>query len=240
MRLYLISIVTFFITSSVFAQKAQKVTLESTDDVEVDTNLAEWSQLTNVGGEGLWFYKLSKSEDAIHLAIRVLDPLLQQMAARNGIVFSVVSQKKNKVDAQLIFPFPDGEVKRAMRNEDVDPSRDNKKELIERSRGYYVQGFLHVPNGLLALQNSYGVHAKAKVLDDALTYEAHIPKRILEDKEKPLILKIGINDGFSFLPVAKNRPVPARSNYGYGYTRPVATKSKTKQTLVVLLETTIH
>jgi len=240
MRLYLISIVTFFITSAAFAQKVQKVTLETLDGVDIDGNLDEWPALIDVGGEGLWFYQLVKSGDDIHLAVRVLDPLLQQMAARNGIVFSVVSQKKSKGDAQLIFPFPDGEVKRAMRNEDVDPNRDNKEALIERSRGYYVQGFLHVPNGLLSLQNNYGVRVKAKVLADGLTYEARIPKRALEENEKPLVLKIGINDGFSFLPVAKNRPMPVRSNYGYGYARPAATKSKNKQTLLVLLETTIH
>lgn len=238
MRLYLILIVTFFSISTVFAQKVQKVTLETLDGVDIDGNLDEWPPLIDVAGEGLWCYQLVNSADHIHLAVRVMDPLLQQMAAQNGIVFSVVSQKKSKSDAQLIFPFPDGEVKRAMRDGDADPNQDNKEAFIERSRGYYVQGFLDIPNGLLSLQNSYGVQAKAKVLAGGLAYEARIPKRALEENKKPLILKIGINDGFSYLPVAKNRATPARRSYGYQ--RPAATKSKSKQTLVVLLETTIH
>ncbi|GHE46381.1 hypothetical protein [Sphingobacterium griseoflavum] len=238
MKRYLIGIILFVVGVSAFAQKTTKINLESLANVETDGDLGEWPALIDVAQDGNWLYQLAKDDRYIHVAIVVRNPLLQQMAARHGIVFSVISNGKNKRPTQFIFPFPDAEVKRAIQHEEHMQRDDDKKKLIERSRGYYVQGFLEIPDGLLSFENTYGLAAKATLLADALVYEARIPIASLDLQVTPTKLKIEINDGFSLLPAAKRQSAATR--YSYGTIRPAEAKPKAKQTRAVLLETTIQ
>ncbi|TDS08451.1 hypothetical protein [Sphingobacterium paludis] len=222
--------------TSISAQKKQKIDVDVVQDVHIDANLDEWFAWVDVANEGLWAYQLLQNKEYVFIAVRVYDALLQQMAARHGIVFCIPASKANKEVAQLIYPFPDGESRRAlMQNPEL--HQDYKQQLIERSRGYAVQGFIGIPTGLLSLKNAYGIQAKAKIVDEAFVYEAAIPKAAIHMPKEGLILKIGINDGLSFVPKSSSRPGsgPSANKRIAAQTRP----AKSKQTRMLLLETTM-
>src|SRR5690606_8153453 len=159
----LLGILFIMATIPSLAQKKQKIVIQSLSDVAIDADLAEWDTLNNVAEEGSWFYQLAQDASNLYVAIRVENPMIQHLAARNGILLTVQSNKKNKDDSQFLFPYPDNEVKRAMRSEEHSADLDVKTAFISRSRGYLVYGFPTVPNGLLALENGYGIQAIARM-----------------------------------------------------------------------------
>lgn len=236
MKRIITTCVSLLTITSIFAQKKQKITVDAVQQIHVDADLDEWPALIDVAGEGLWAYQLVQNKESIFLAVRVYDRCLQQMAASNGIVFCIPASKANQGTAQLIYPFPDGEARRAL-SQSPDLGDDYKQRLIERSRGYVVRGFNAIPNGLLSMKNEYGIQAKTKIVDDTFVYEAAIPKAAINIPVHGLILQVGINDGFSFLPKSSSRPASARSANKRiaGQTSP----AKSKQTRMLLLETTI-
>lgn len=213
--------------SQSFGQKKEKIDIQSLSDVKIDADLKEWHALNDVAEEGLWFYQLAQDASNLYLAVRVEDAFLQNLAARNGILFSVLANKKNKDDIQFLFPYPDSEVKRAMMAEDHASDKDYKTTFITRSRGYLVSGFPTVPNGLLSLRNSYGLHATARVDEDIFYYEAVIPKSTLDYTEPIATLKLAINDGVT------------STLYGRYRGRSAPRSKDNKRTITILLETTI-
>lgn len=225
--------------SQSFGQKKQKITIQSLSDIKIDADLREWGVLDNVADEGLWFYQLAQDVSNIYIAVRVEDGMLQNLVARNGILFSLSATRKNREDIQFLFPYPDNEVKRAMMSEDRDPGRDDKTTLINRSRGYFVKGFPTVPPGLLSLQNSYGLHATARMDNEVLYYEAVIPKALLDYTKPVATLKLAINDGFSTFVPADNRTPDGSGGMRGPHRGKSAPAVKNKLTMTVLLETTI-
>lgn len=222
-----------------FGQKKQKITVQALSDVRVDADLKEWDALNEVAEEGLWFYQLAQDASNLYVAVRVEDAFLQNLATRNGILFSVLADKKKKDDIQFLFPYPDSEVKRAMITEDHDSDEDYKTTLIARSRGYFVSGFPQVPNGLLSLDNNYGLHAAARMDDGILYYEAVVPKSVLDYTTPVARVKLAINDGVTTL-ASSNQKNTVRSGGMYGsYRGRPAPRTKNKLTMVVLLETKI-
>ncbi|PRD45027.1 DOMON domain-containing protein [Sphingobacterium haloxyli] len=220
------------------AQKKQKITVPSLSAIEIDADLGEWDTLTNVADESSWFYQLAQDASNLYVAVRVEDPMLQHVAARNGILLTVQSNTKNRDDIQFLFPYPDSEVKRAMMREDHDSDAVYKAALIDRSRGYFVYGFPTVPNGLLSLNNGYGIQASARMDNGKLYYEALVPKSLLDYITPVATLKLGIHDGLTPLVSSKKKPA-VRSGGMYGtYRGRPAPRSKDKPTLTVLLETT--
>lgn len=240
MKAFLLSVLLIVGMGQSFAQKKQKLTISSLPDMKIDADLREWDTLYNVADEGFWFYQLAQDAANLYIAVRVENPMIQHLAARNGILLTVQSNKKNRDDIQFLFPYPDSEVKRAMMNESHDSDVAYKTALIDRSRGYFVYGFPTVPNGLLSLRNGYGLEAKARVYDGKLYYEALVPKSLLDYITPVATLKLGIYDGFTPL-VSSNKNATVRSGGMYGPYRGRSTsRSKDKLTLAVLLETKIN
>lgn len=222
-----------------FGQKKQKITIQPLSDVTVDADLQEWEELEDVAGEGMWFYQVAQDASNLYLAVRVENQRLQVMAAGQGILFSVLANNKKRNDIQFLFPYPDREVLRAMQQEVHTSPEVFKRTFIERSRGYFVRGFPTVPDGLLSFQNSYGLRAAARLDDGIIYYEAVIPKALLDYTAPVATLKLAINDGFTTLNPS-NKRAAARPAGRYGaYRGGSAPRAKDKQTLTVLLETTI-
>lgn len=235
----LLGILFIMATIPSLAQKKQKIVIQSLSDVAIDADLAEWDTLNNVAEEGSWFYQLAQDASNLYVAIRVENPMIQHLAARNGILLTVQSNKKNKDDIQFLFPYPDNEVKRAMRSEEHSADLDVKTAFISRSRGYLVYGFPTVPNGLLALENGYGIQAIARMDSEKLFYEAVVPKSLLDYIAPVATLKLGVYDGFTPL-ISTKKVVSGGSRGRYGSDRGrQASRSKDKRTLTVLLETTL-
>lgn len=239
MKAFLFGILLIAGMSPSFAQKKQKIMIQSLSDIKIDADLGEWDTLRNVEDEGFWFYQLAQDPSNLYVAVRIVNPMIQHLAAKNGVLLTVQSNKKNRDDIQFLFPYPDNEVKRAMMHEEHDSDGAYKAALINRSRGYFVYGFRTVPNGLLSLENGYGLQAKARMDDGKLYYEAVIPKSLLDYTIPVAILKLGIYDGLTPL-VSSKKITPGRSGGMYGpYRGRPAPRSKDKLTLAVLLETKI-
>src|SRR5690606_28256814 len=114
MKAFLLCILLIVGMSQSFAQKKQKITIQSLSDIKIDADLVEWDTLHDVADEGFCFYQLAQDASNLYIAVRVENPIIQHLAARNGILLTVQSNKKNKDDIQLLFPHPDSEMKRAL------------------------------------------------------------------------------------------------------------------------------
>src|SRR5690606_2903903 len=240
MKTFLLGIIVIVGMGESFAQKKQKMIIQSVTDITIDADLVEWDTLNNVAEEGFWFFRLRQLASNLFIAISVENQMLQHLAVRNGVLLTVQSNHRNRDDIQFLFPYPDSEVKRAMLREDHDSDGAYKTDLINRSRGYFVYGFPTVPNGLLSLQNAYGLQAKARINDGKLYYEAVVPKSLLDYTTPVATFKLGIYDGFTPL-ISSKKVVSSRSGGMYGgYRGRPAPKSKDKLTLAVLLETILN
>ncbi|HLS94529.1 MAG TPA: hypothetical protein VK017_03155 [Sphingobacterium sp.] len=240
MRKIFVGLLCLFGFLSASAQKKQPFQIGQFLPSAIDGDLSEWPTLVDAAPEGPWSYQLGQDDLNLYVAVRVADPALQLAAVRNGILFSMLAERKNQQDAVLLFPHPDREVKRAIQSQDFGSPTDVKSELINRSRGYFARGFRAVPDGILSLQNHYGVKAVAKIEDDVLYYEAVLPKALLQRDSGQLIqLKIGIYDGFSLLQLPKaasTRTAMQRSPYAVKR----GNSGKDRPTMEVWLETTIN
>jgi len=229
------------------AQKKQPFVFADLERVQLDAVHTEWDTLYAADGEGLWHYNVGQDAENLYIAVRVDDPMLQNLAARNGILVGFPAtgggKKKKKKDVLMLYPFPDRETKRAIQNEDFDPEKDYRAELIERSRGYLVDGFPTVIDGLLSLQNQYGIAAIARAAKDSLLYEAAVPKRLLAAGDGKLTVRIAVNSLLALAPASgSSRNRNAYGAYGrrgaYAGRPPVANR-KAKTVTEVLLEGTL-
>lgn len=208
---------------TVLAQKRQdKPRFLHLPAVEVDGKHDEWPQLKEVTADTIWAYAVAYDDAHLYVAVRVVHPMLQVEAARNGILVNVNTEGKKREGVQLLFPIPDRETLRAMRN---DPSLQPEKireELIARSRGYQVKGFPIIVDGLLSFENLYGVHAKARISeDDHLLYEAVIPfeqLRFEPGRATPIAVQVLINNRWREMQRAIDAQISQqrRGMYGYG------------------------
>src|SRR5690606_13744919 len=96
---------------SSFAQQNQHGVIQFLSDITIDADLGEWDVMHNVAQESNWFYQLAQDADHLYIAVRVDDPLVQHMAASNGVLLTIQSNQRNRDDIQFLFPYPDNEVK---------------------------------------------------------------------------------------------------------------------------------
>ncbi len=239
MKAFFLGILLIVGMSQSFAQKKQKIAIQSLSDIKIDADLSEWDTLHNVADQGFWFYQLAQDASNLYLAIRVEDYSLHISAILSGIVFSVIPDKKNRDEILFLYPYTDREAKRAINQEGYRSEEEEKRAFIERSRGYFVYGFPTIPSGLLSFQNEYGLRAKIRTDEGTLYYEAVIPKSLL-DYTKPLaILKLAIHDGITPL-VAPKKSASTRSGGMYRPYRGRPTpRSKDIRIREVLLEAKI-
>lgn len=166
-------------------------------DIVVDGELDEWGDLTLVNPDSTWLFAVAKDSRYIYIAVEVVDPILQVEVARNGILININTDGKKRDGIMLTFPIPDSESIRAMLNDEDLKPENVRKELIERSRGYQVQGFPMVVDGLLSFDNTYGIKAAAQVTEqNSLVYEAVIPIEQLRIKNlnKDIALQVSLNN----------------------------------------------
>lgn len=220
MKKIIINLIMIFSCMSLLAQKKkEQYQLLPTFPIAIDGSLQEWEDnLTLVDPDSSWSFGISNDAEFIYVAVRVKDPILQQDATRHGILININNEAKKKDAAQLLFPVPDAETLRAMANDDNLPNLNVREELIKRSRGYQVRGFDHIVDGLLSFENTYEVHAVAKLLEgDLLVYEAKIPISgiAIKNRNKNVAIQVMINNRFAQLQkLMKNRPTQRQSVYG--------------------------
>ncbi len=205
-------------------KKSDVYTFQSISSITVDGDLKEWNdQLIPVEGDA-WLFGVVRKENKLLVAVRVQDPTLRQEAIRNGIIVNISYTRKKKDGARLIYPFPDRERLRALsQTEDLDLST-LQLELLNSSRGYYLNGFSRVVDGLLSFKNSYGVKAVVKLdSNENFVYESMIPLDLIEFKEEEIAVQIVVNNTFIQLQkMAKSRSVNTPYSI-YGRVQPTAT-----------------
>lgn len=210
-----------FLSASVSAQKKKKdeYRLVPTFPVTIDADLVEWAdKLAPMDQDSSWSFAVSNDTDFIYAAIKVKNEMLQYEAVRNGFIININKDGKKKDGAALIFPIPDSESRRAMRQDDNFESMNVREELIKRSRGYGVKGFQRIVDGLLSFENTYGVQAIAKLTaENELIYEAKIPIDAigLKDPKQTVAIQVQLNNQYAILQRAlRNRPQQHRGIYG--------------------------
>lgn len=231
-----LSIIVILCYLDLSAQRRQKIVIAQQSPVKIDGDLSDWTNLLDVSDQGFWSYEIAQDDTALYIAIHILDLSLQNMAVRNGIVFKLDSQQKGKSRIQFVYPYLDAEVKRTLANKKDSLGRDDKNELIRRSRGYAVRGFSDMPDGILSLQNAYGLHAAMIAEDDGLQYEAVVPKSILRHRGVPVLIGLGVETIDQSGSMRSNAQKDAASSTK----RKVSSKQKNSRTMAVLLETQIN
>ncbi len=179
MKRLITTYILFFLVCATFAQaKKSDVKFVSGIKVVIDGQLEDWGTQWNTVGdkEPLWTYAIGYDNQYLFVAVKVIDPALQLEAAAHGISVMINKDGKKKEGMQFIFPIPDAETIRSMLEVGDFSAAHVKKELIARSRGYSVKDFPKIVDGLLSLNNAYGLQAIAKVdAADHLVYESAIP-----------------------------------------------------------------
>lgn len=240
MKRNILGILLLFLGLCGFAQKKEAVDFHVNKNIIVDGDLSEWTTWTDVAKEGKWCYQIAHDAQYIFVAVRTQDQMLQNLVARNGVILNFMADHKKKKDRIFVYPFPDKEVKRAMLQEDFDPTKDYKSDLINRTRGYYVSGFPTIIDGLLSLQNNYGLKAEARIQDSVLCYEAVIPKSLVTIVDHKIVVKLSINDERTAFSTTANSSNRSGSSSPHRANPSRATgKSKTKTTLEVVLQGTL-
>lgn len=198
----------FLLPNLLFAQKNKKgdYTFADIQPVVVDANVADWgNQLTQVPGD-LWSFGLSLDGDQLFVAMVINDVQLQREAFRGGLFVDISYNGKKKEGARLQFPYWDSERRRAMANDEELRHKDAAMELIKNVNGYFLTGFARVRDGVLALENDYGVRAKATVdSNKCLIYEACIPLELIGLKDDLITVNLGVNTQYAMLKMAASK-----------------------------------
>jgi len=192
--------------------------------IKIDGDLSEW-------GDSLRYYfekqdlRYEIANDGAHLyvAMQVKDGAWQMQALHQGFNFTINKEGKKKDGASITFPLPDRESLRALAAKDKDekPS-DARKGILGTVRGIYVKGMTDVVDGLISLENNYGIKTAVAIdSNDALCYEAVIPLKrigISFNDTGELAFNIKIN-GVIMRTVGGGRAMNryGYGSYGYGY-----------------------
>ena len=180
-----------------FAQKKGKVdyVFQEVANVELDGHLKEWSLYQPTSA--VWSFGISNIQDDLYVAVRIKDPQLQLEALRSGIFVNISYSEKKKDGARLVFPFVDREKLRALLQDDTREEGNLKQDMLTHVRGYYIQGFHKAVDGVLSLENQYGVKAVVRLDEqEGMIYEAKVPLDLIKFDDKKIAVQIGVNTSF--------------------------------------------
>lgn len=218
MKTFIAIHILLFSVCAAFAQaRKSEIKLISGIAVEVDGQLDEWHEhLNSVGDvEPLWSYAIGYDDKNLFVAVKVIDPVLQLEATAHGISVMINPEGKKKDGMQLLFPVPDAETIRSMLETGDFSSTHVRSSLIARSRGYKVNDFPKIVDGLLSLNNTYGLQAIVKIdAADHLVYESVIPldQLALGTVAKPIAIQVAIQNRWSQAPTLTTRSQQASAS----------------------------
>lgn len=186
--------------------------------IKVDGNLREWNNsMYAINKDSSWFFNALVKNENLYVAVKVVNLFLQNEAIRNGILVNINQEGKKKDGSKLIFPKPNPESLRAMKDGQQVVPESMRQEFLAKSDGYYVEGFESFVDGLLSFANGYGLKAVAKLDSmDNLVYECVIPLKLLKLKaeQNKLAIQIAINK------MAQDKPAIASSDVNAAGGRP--------------------
>lgn len=212
-----------------FSQKKKKeqYVLGQVSDLVIDADLNDWGSNLNNTKSDLWSFGIAIDNDFLYAAVLIKDKILINEAIRNGILLNISYTDKKKDGARLLFPRLDLEKLEENMEEDAPMPNFSNHELIQSAKGYYIAGFSKVVNGLLSLDNQYGIRASCK-LDSMgnMFYESKIPLDLIKFKTKEIAVQLAVLT--QYLQVKKKKAnSTAPATWGY-YNRGINQGSSVK------------
>lgn len=215
--------------NGVWGQKIKSIAPTQLDyraALQIDGDLSDWGDsLRFIYDKQLLQYEIANDDHNLYVAMRVVDGAQQMQALHQGFNFTINKDGKKKEGAFITFPIPDRESLRSLAaRDDEDKPDDMRIGILSTVRAIYVSGLDDVVDGLISLENNYGIKTAVKIdSSDAVCYEAAIPfERLGIDaaKEDKLAFNIKIN-GIIMRTVGGGMPMNRYNRYGgYGYGYP--------------------
>lgn len=230
MKLYATNkLILFFVfistASPSFSQSRKSIehVFHQIENLSIDGDLIEWQDyLRPINSDSSWCYAIGMDRENLYVSMQIRNVKLQQEAMRSGVLLNINMEGKQRNGARLLFPAPDKESIREMLQEQTDPGADFREVLLAKTHGYLIEGFPTLVDGLLSLENTYGIHAAVSVdNDDWLCYEGVVPLRLLQriKGQDKITVQLAINNRWMQLEKIRKQnpssPWMGSSRYGH-------------------------
>lgn len=191
---------------------------------QIDGQLTEWgAELADYHKAQSFAYELRNDAEFLYVAIRITDVDRQTQALGQGIQVMINTEGKKRDGQTVVFPTVDRLSFRELLSADNENRPDDYRDAALQSvRGIRVLRFDRLRDGMISLDNQYGVRAAAAIDSaDALCVEIKLPLDILQltDEQRHAEMAYHIRIGGFIMGAAtqQNRPVDPRYYPGYGY-----------------------
>lgn len=196
------------------------------ESISVDGDLSDWgTKLKNENTAQKMSFEIRNDDQYLFVAVRIVEQQRQVQAITQGISFMLNPEGKRKDGPGIVFPAVDRISFRAMMSsENDDRPKDLRIGALQSVRGIQVFRIGDLLDGLISLDNQYGVQASANIdADDALCVEMRLPlsliasQNIIDKEQIAYNIKIG-GRGMGSSPQAQ-RPISrtdAGAYPGYG------------------------
>jgi hypothetical protein len=183
----------------------------------VDGNLSDWGkELKKEHADQGISYELRNDAEQLYIAIRIAEKRNQLTALNQGIKIQFNIEGKKKDGPAIVFPVADRISLRSL----MSPENDNRPEdmreaILGTVKGIQVHQMGDLLDGLISLQNQYGIAAVAIIdANDELTIELAFPIDLIGDVEKVKTRKIAYNVkvGAGIVPMGRTAMPPVRGN----------------------------
>lgn len=181
----------------------------------VDGNLSDWGkELKKEHADQGISYELRNDAEQLYIAIRIAEKRNQLTALNQGIKIQFNIEGKKKDGPAIVFPVADRISLRSL----MSPENDNRPEdmreaILGTVKGIQVHQMGDLLDGLISLQNQYGIAAVAIIdANDELTIELAFPIDLIGDVEKVKTRKIAYNVkvGAGIVPMGRTAMPPVR------------------------------
>lgn len=188
-------------------------------DMDIDASFSDWRKdsLDYFYEEQGLKYAISNDDTYLYVFIQVPHQGQQLKAIYNGFNITVNQDAKEKDGSSVIFPLPDKAALRAVNEESNMEKAINRRQFgIESVRAIFVHGFSGVVDGMISINNNYGIEPAIKIdSSDILNYELAISLDQLGlEPGAPFAINLRINE---VITTRYTDPGYRRYRYGYPY-----------------------
>lgn len=155
-------------------------------ELNVDGDLADWGgKLKHDHPSQKLSYEIRNDEQYLFLAIRIIDQERQVQALTHGVSFMLNTDGKRRVGPAIAFPVVDRiSFRSIMSGENDNRPEDMRLGALHSVRGIQVSRIGDLLDGLISLDNQYGIQADAIIdQDDALCIEMRLPFSVIAPSE---------------------------------------------------------
>jgi len=155
--------------------------------LSVDGDLADWGgQLKHNNPSQKMSYELRNDDQQLFIAIRIVDQQRQVQALTQGVRFMLNMEGKKRPGPAMVFPMVDRiSFRSIMSTENENRPEDIRVGALQSVRGIQVLRIGDLLDGLISLDNQYGIEVGAMIdQDDALCIEMRLPFSLVTSRDK--------------------------------------------------------